>query len=84
MGMDINKTDVLKLLQDNALVNEVVKKVVDDPEVLDGLAEEVADEISDYLEDDPAIRQKIINAAIGSADFRKRVVRELVDEIGDD
>ncbi|MFH1519495.1 MAG: hypothetical protein ABIE75_02870 [Candidatus Omnitrophota bacterium] len=83
MGMDINKTDVLKLLKDDKLVNEVVKKVVDDPEVLDELAEEVAEEMADYLEDDPAIRQKIINAALGSPDFKKRVIKELVDEIGD-
>ena len=83
MGIDINKADVLKLLQDDKLVDEVVKKVVDDPEVLDGLAEDVADEISDYLEDDPAIRQKIINAALGNADFKKRIIKELVDEIGD-
>ena len=83
MGMDINKVDVLKLLQDEKLVDEIVKKVVDDPEVLDELAEDIADEISDYLEDDPAIRQRIINAAIASPDFKKRVIKELVDEIGD-
>lgn len=83
MGMDISKADVLKLLQDKKLVDEVVKKVVDDPEVLDELAEDVADEIADYLEDDPTVRQKIINAALGSADFKKRIVKELVDEIGD-
>lgn len=83
MGMDISSADVLTLLKDDKLVDEVVKKVVDDPEVLDDLAEDVADKISDYLEDDPAIRQKIINAAIGNADFKKRIVKELVDEIGD-
>jgi len=83
MGMDINKADVLNLLQDEKLIDDVVKRVVDDPEVLDDLAEEVADEMSDYLEDDPVIKQKIINAALGNADFKKRVVRELVDEIGD-
>ena len=83
MGMDINTADVLKLLQDKKLIDAVVEKVVDDPEVLDELAEEVADEIADYLEDDPAIRQRIINAAIASPDFKKRVIKELVDEIGD-
>ncbi|MFH1519488.1 MAG: hypothetical protein ABIE75_02835 [Candidatus Omnitrophota bacterium] len=83
MGLDITKAEVVKLLQDEKLVDEVVKKVVDDPEVLDELAEEVAEEMADYLEDDPAIRQKIINAALGSADFKKRVIKELVDEIGD-
>ena len=83
MGMDVNTADVMKLLQDEKLVDEVVKKVIDDPEVLDDLAEDIADEISDYLEDDPNTRQKIINAALESPGFRKRVVREIVDEIGD-
>jgi len=83
MGMDINKADVLNLLQDEKLIDDVVKRVVDDPKVLDDLAEEIADEMSDYLEDDPVIKQKIINAALGNADFKKRVVKELVDEIGD-
>jgi len=83
MGMDVDTADVMKLLQDEKLVDEVVKKVVDDPEVLDELAEDIADEMSDYLEDDPAIKQKIINAALGNADFKKRVLKELVDETGD-
>jgi hypothetical protein len=83
MGMDINKADVLNLLQDEKLIDDVVKRVVDDPEVLDDLAEEIADEMSDYLEDDPVVKQKIINAALGNADFKKRIVKELVDEIGD-
>lgn len=83
MGMDVNTADVMKLLQDEKLVDEVVAKVVDDPEVLDDLAENIADELSDYLEDDPVIRQKIISAAVGSPGFRKRIVKELADEIGD-
>ena len=83
MGMDINKADVLNLLQDEKLIDDVVKRVVDDPEVLDDLAEEIADEMSDYIEDDPAIKQKIIDAALGNADFKKRITKELVDEMGD-
>lgn len=83
MGMDINKAGVLNLLQDEKLIDDVVKRVVDDPEVLDDLAEEIADEMSDYLEDDPAIKQKIIDAALGNTDFKKRIIKELVDEIGD-
>ncbi len=83
MGMDINKADVLNLLQDEKLIDEVVKKIVDEPEVLDDLAEDIADEMSDCLEDDPAIKQKIINAALSNADFKERILKELVNEIGD-
>lgn len=83
MGIDLSRSDILKLLKDESLVDEVVKRVVEDPDVLADLAEDLADEIADYLEDDPAIRQKLIDAAIGSADFRKRIIKELADEIGD-
>lgn len=83
MGMDLNKADVMKLLQDEKLVDDVVKKIVEDPEVLDDLAEDIGEEIAEYLEHDPKIRQKIINAALASPDFKKRIVKEVVDEIGD-
>ena len=82
--MDIKETDIKKLLQDDKLIDEIVKKVVEDPKVLDELADDIADELSDYLEDDPAIRQKIIDAAIQSEDFKKRIVAAVRDELGDD
>ncbi len=82
--MDIEKTDIMKLMQDSKLMDEIVKKVVEDPKVLDGLADDIADELSDYLEDDPTIRQKIIDAAMQSEDFKKRIVAAVRDELGDD
>lgn len=86
MGMDIDITnaDVSKLLQDEKLVDEVVKEILEDPEALDDLASKVASEIADNLENDSVIKQKIMDAAMENPDFRKRVVKELVDEIGDD
>lgn len=83
MGFNISRADIMKVLDDESLVDEVVKKVVDDPDVLADLAEDMADEIADYLEDDPAIRQKLMDAAIKNPDFKKRVIKELVDELGD-
>jgi len=83
MGMDIKKEDVQKLLQNDKLVDEVVKKVVEDPEVLKDLAEEVAEQISDYIEEDPTIRQKVIKAALGSPGFKQRVIKELADGMSD-
>jgi len=83
MGMDISKADVQKLLQNDKLVDEVVKKVVEDPEVLKDLAEEVAEQISDYIEDDPVIKQKVINAALASPGFKQRVIKELAEGLND-
>lgn len=83
MGMDISTDDIATLLKDNKLVDEIVKKVVNDPEALGELAEDVADQMADCLEDDPAIRQRILKGAFASSEFKKRVVEELIDEIGD-
>jgi hypothetical protein len=83
MGIEISEHEVRKLLQDEKLVNEVIAKVVEDPDVLDDLAEDVADELSDLLEDDPAFQQKIINVALANPEFKKRIVKELIDELGD-
>ena len=38
---------------------------------------------ADAIEDDPTVRKKIINAAMESPDFKKRIIKELVNEIGD-
>ncbi len=60
MGIDVNASDVRQLLQDPALVDEIAKGVMEDPEALSELAEDIADELSDVLEDDPEFRAKII------------------------
>lgn len=82
--MDISKSDVQNLLNDDKLIDEVVTKIVANPEVVDGLAEDVAEEISNHLEEDPVIRKKIIASVTASADFRKRIVSEIVKEMADD
>lgn len=81
--VDVGKYEAMKLLQDENFVKEVISKVVENPEVLDELAEDVADELAEIIEDDPTIRKKIIDAAITNPDFKKRIVKELIDELGD-
>lgn len=81
--MDVSLAQIQKILSDETLVNEVVAKVLEDPKVMDDLAENVADEIGDYLEDDPVFRKKILEAAAGSPDFRKRIIAELVNDLAD-
>lgn len=83
MGFDLSRSDIQSILKDETLIDEVVKKVIEDPDAVSDLAEDLADEISEYLEDDPVIKQKLVNAAIGNPDFRKRVIKDLVDELGD-
>ena len=84
MGIiEIDKSDVRKLLQNPELVEEIAKGVMDDPAALDELAEDIADELSDVLEDDPDFRAKIIQSALGNEAFKSRLVKKLVAEFGD-
>lgn len=82
MGL-VKEADVRKLLQDQGLVAEIAKAVLEDPEALDDLAEDIADDLEDELEDDSGLRQAIVDAAIASPEFKKRIIRKLVAELSD-
>ena len=84
MGIiEIDKADVRKLLQNPELVEEIAKGVMEDQSALDDLAEDIADELSDVLEDDPDFRAKIIQSAMSNEAFKNRLVKKLVAEFGD-
>jgi len=83
VGIDVNASDVRQLLKDPALVEEIAKGVMEDPATLDGLAEEIADELSDVLEDDPDFRANIIQSAMGNNAFRNKLVKKLAEEMSD-
>ncbi len=78
----LEKGDVQKLLQDEELMTDIAKAVVEDPEAMDDLAEDIADKLSDLMGDDPALRSKIVQTAIANPEFKKKIVRKLVDELG--
>lgn len=80
MGM-IEKADAQKFLKDKAIMDEVVKQALDDPETIKDLASDVADKMSDLLEDDPEFKKQIMEAATESPDFRKRVIKELLNDM---
>ncbi len=75
------KGDVRKLLRDSTLREAIVEAVVEDPKAMDSLAGDIADKLSDELEDDSEIRQKIVDGVIASPTFRKRVVRKIVEDL---
>lgn len=83
MGI-LDDADVRKLLQDQELMDDIIAKVVADPRVLDELANDIADELEDILEDDPTFQQKVLEAAMKSPEFKERVVTELIREMADD
>ena len=81
MSIEVDKNEVRKLLEDPALVEEIAKGVMEDPEALGNLAEEIADELSVVLKDDPDFRAKIIQSAMGNKTFRDRLVKKLAEEM---
>ncbi len=83
VGIDVSESDIRKLLKDPGLVEEIAKGVMEDPEALGDLAENIADELSDVLEDDPEFRAKIIESAMGNNAFRSRLVKKLAEEFTD-
>lgn len=79
----IEEADVRQMLKEDGLVDEIVSALVQDPKVLAELAEDVADELEDLLEDDPTFRKKIIEAATTNPAFKQNVIDALVAEISD-
>ena len=84
MGADISKEELQQLLKDKKLVSTIVKKVVADEETLSELAGNIAGELASAMEDDPAIKKQIMKAALASPGFKQKIIRQLVNELGDD
>ena len=79
-----DKAEVRKLLEDPTLVDDITKSVLENPAAGKDLADDIADELSDVMEDDPDFRSKIIQAAMGNEAFKSRLVRKLAEEVADD
>jgi len=84
MGYEISKEDVQVFLKDKKLMTEVVKKVTEDEEVLNGLASDIAEELSSAMEDDPNMKKRIMKTALASPGFKQKIIKNLVEELGDD
>ena len=78
----VDSSDVRRLLQDSDLKADIAKAVAEDPSALDDLAEDVADELEDELEDDPEFKKQLLDAAMASPEFKQKVVREIMDDLG--
>ena len=79
----LEKEDVTGLLENQEFVDEIVRAVAEDPEAMDTLAEEIADSLDDAFEDNQTVRRKLVEAALATPEFRKRVARKLVAELAD-
>ena len=82
MGM-IQASDVKELLRDKELMSEIAVAVVEDPNMLDSLANDIAEEIDEEMENAPELRKQIIDAAMALPEFRKELASKIVDEDDD-
>lgn len=81
MGLDIKKLVAQKFVQREKWMDGVIKTVVDDPEAMDDLAKQVGDKLGDVLGDDPNFKKQIIDAALTSPEFKKRIVIKLKTDL---
>ena len=77
----IQDADIEKLMQNDELINEVAKGLVENPDTLDSLVGDVAEKLEDELDTNSVLRQKVVEAAVSNEQFRKKVVAKLADEL---
>lgn len=80
MGL-IQESDVEILFKDKALMDEIVAGLVEDPDTMDQLAEDVANKVEDALEDDSDMRQRLLTAAVSNDVFKRKLISKLIDEL---
>ena len=83
MGM-VQLEDVKGILEDEELVADIANAVVATPGVLEALADDIAGELEEEMENVPALRKQIISAAMASPEFKKMLASKLAAEIEDD
>ena len=74
--------DAVKLLQNSEFVDEIIAKVLSDPRAISDLADEVADQLEDALDENGNVKDMILSAASGNDDFRARVIEKLSQKLG--
>ncbi len=80
MGL-IKEADVQRLMEDKQLMSDVAQAILEDPEAIDDLADDIADKLEDELEDNVELRKQIVDAALSSPDFKKKIVAKLADDL---
>ncbi|MCH7685146.1 MAG: hypothetical protein IH899_00435 [Planctomycetes bacterium] len=73
----LQEGDAEKFLKNSKIVDEIVNNVVKDPRMVNDLADEVADQLEDLIEEDGGLMNKILSAASENKEFRNRVVKQL-------
>ena len=77
----IQETDVQRLMQNQDWMTEVARALVEDPATMEQLADDIADKLGDELDNNPEMRKQIVDAAVGSPEFKKKVVAKLAEDL---
>jgi hypothetical protein len=76
-----NGTGVSQLFHDTKLLDQWITAMVEDGTAMDELAEDMADELEDVLEDDPKFREQLIDAVMANEVSREKLIQALVKEL---
>ena len=82
MGGMISAVDALGLLQEEAVIQDVKKKYMEESESMKDMAEDLSDDLASLFEEDPAFRKQLLRTALSSLRFRKKVVKALFNDFG--
>ena len=80
----VQDDDVKRLLQDEQLMSEIAQTVVEDSNVMDALVGDIASEIEGSLDEVPGFGKQIIQAAMTTPGFKKKLATKLAEELADD
>lgn len=85
MGI-VEDGDIVKLLQNKEFVNQIIESALKEPKIVEDISSDVADKLSDVLEDDPEFRKNLISAVMKKgitekSEFREKVIKQLVDDL---
>ncbi len=72
------------LLQDEEFTNKVIDQALARPDVMEELADDIADALSDLLEDDPRMQREFVSQALTGDGFKQQVIDKLMEELNDD
>ena len=64
------------LLRNNGFMNQMVHAMTQS-KVMDSLVEDFADKLKDVLESNPEFRRRLVNAAVSTESFRRKMVRTM-------
>lgn len=82
MGFDVSTANVMDLLKNKKMMDTVIKKALDDPEVMDNLADSIVDKLSDVIENNPQLTTQLIEEVMKDDSMKKRIIKKLADDLG--